>query len=541
MSAAADRDDDVLDELPPIGSLDEDEEVGFDDPSLESDVEPIDLDEGEGPGLDDAPAGPEELDLAELLGEAAAEDEGERWTEGAEAAGDLLGDDGIRGEGEDVEYGWTDDTEAPGVHGWDENVIDDLGDESILGDAGEEGVDEDLALGGDGDEVELPPLEAGGEHGDELAEDIEFEAEARIDGADLSFEEEEARMSGAALPETLPPSQLAVGYLGPDDEALADVTVAGEILFAAGEKLYRRVGERVEALEATGIEGQELTSVGFDPRDPRRIAVGTRLGGAFLSRDGGESFEAINGWLHAEDESRLSVAFFVTAEPHAEGIRLWGRTRAGALYRSEDFGETWSSPLLPAPVAALAVGQRGGVVAVCLPRNGRAQVAVSKDGGYCWTMREVPGLEGTSTIPDADHHVAAMDDVIVVVREGDAEGPFLSRDGGASWERCARLPSAGPVALVEEGERPVLYAALFFDGADRGVVVREPLDAPEHAARVLDVRGERDRRRIEARGDPEGDNRVLALHAQARGACTVLYAATGAGLFRVEVRAAGRC
>jgi len=38
------------------------------------------------------------------------------------------------------------------------------------------------------------------------------------------------------------------------------------------------------------------------------------------------------------------------------------------------------------------------------------------------------------------------------------------------------------------------------------------------------------------RGDAEGDNRVLALTAVVEGPRTRLYAATGAGLFRVEVK-----
>ncbi len=532
MSVPDRRDDDAIDELPPMGSLDDEEELGVDDATLGAD-EDVDLTGAEDVGLDDAAAGAEVFDVLELLG-AATGDEDERWTAETEAAGELVEDDGLADPGEEVEHGWTADSEAAGIEGWDEDVVDRLDEGSILGDdAGEEGVDEVFAVRGGEDDFELPPLDEG-EEGDAPADDIDLQEEAEIEGVELSYEEE-ARMSGATLPGPLEPARLDVSYLGPDDDALAAVACAGPALYAGGEALYLQVGARLEPAVAEGLEGQDLTSLALDPRDPRRLVVGTRLGGAFRSTDGGASFHEVNAWLHHQDASRLSVAFFVRAEPHDTGVRLWGRTRAGALYRSDDLGDSWSSPLLPAPVLGLAVAPGEGTVALCVPRAGAARIAVSPDGGHRWTMREVEGLEGAPHIPDADHHVAALGEAIVVVREGEAEGPFLSRDGGVRWERLGRLPAAGPVALAREGGRTVLYAALFFDGADRGVVVREPVDAPGEAALLLDVRAERDARRIEGRGDPEGDNRVLALEASAGGGRTHLDVATGAGLFRVDV------
>lgn len=533
------RDDDLLDELPPMGSLDDDEEVGVDDVVLDTDVD-IGNEGSESVGLDDSTAGAEVIDIAELFGTLPGQDdeseEGERWTEGTEDAGDLVTTDGLEVDEDESEYGWTAENEAPSIDGWDEDLIDEPDEPSMLApDAGEEGVDEDFSVLGDADDVELPPLAGATEDGDQLSDDIDLQEEAEIEGADLTFEEE-TRLSGAALPEPLPPSRVGVAYLGPDDDALAAVALAETTVFAGGEHLYRTAAEaRLEILDGYGLEGQDVTSIVADPMDPARIVVGTRLGGSFRSTDGGDSFVEVNGWLHAQDPSRLSVAFFVAAEAHAHGVRLWGRTRGGALYRSDDFGDTWSSPLLTAPVAALGVARTGGVLALCVPKSGRARVAVSADGGHRWTMREVEGLEGESPIPDADHHAAAFADVLVVVREGEPEGPFLSRDAGASWERLGKLPSAGPVAIVEEAGRPVLYAALFFDGADRGVVVRAPLDTPEQAGLVLDVRRERDERRIDGRGDPEGDNRILAIAARPDGRRTQLHVATGAGLFRVEV------
>ena len=525
-------DDDALDELPPLGgSLDEDEPVGVDD-AADVAMEVDTGGEDEDIGLDDSTAGAEVYDIAELLGEQTdrGDDEDERWTEGTEAAGELVADDGLRAE-EGEEYGWVEDTEAPGIEGWDEELIDEPDEPSMLApDAGEEGVDEDFSVRGDEDDVDLPPIAVGAE-GDELADDLDLAEEAEIEGVELSYEEE-ARLSGAALPEAMPPAQIAIAHYGPADDALAAVALAGDSLFAGGEQLYARAGTELVALDSDGLGGHDITSIVIDPTTPTRMVVGTRLGGAFRSTDGGRTFAPVNGWLHGDPE-RLSVAFFVTGEPSGSGARLWGRTRAGVLYRSDDFGDSWSSPLLPAPVAALGAAE-GAVVALCVPRVGGARVAISTDGGHAWTVREVPGLAGAA-LGEAEHHVAVLGETIVVVRESEAEGPFVSRDAGARWSRLGQLPSAGPVALVEEQGRVAVYGALFFDGADRGVVVRHDLDEGRSAL-ALDVRRERDERRIEGRGDPEGDNRVLALSVLPRGIRTQVYAATGAGLFRLELK-----
>src|SRR5690606_35066561 len=101
--------------------------------------------------------------------------------------------------------------------------------------------------------------------------------------------------------------------------------------------------------------------------------VGTPRGGAG-SVDGGATFSDANEWARARGEA--PGAFTLRWE---SGPRLWGASAAGALFRSEDGGASWSGPLLLKPVAALVVG--GGVVALCASRNVPPQLARSEDGG----------------------------------------------------------------------------------------------------------------------------------------------------------------
>jgi len=524
-------DDDLLDGLPAFeGSLDEDEPVG-----IEEDVDPrlSTLEGGEDVGLDDSEAGMD-FDPVQLLDIGA---ESETWTVGNEDAGDEIGTDGLDASGE--EYGWTEGTEASPLEDWADDL--DLGaNEKVLSDdTGEEGVEDEVRLGGSGadDDVDLPPLvDLGGDDDgmEALSDDLDLAGDALIDGDELSYEEE-ARLSGAMLPPSLEVARLEIKHLGPGRGMIYDIAPIDGGFLAVGEELFRVSGDSVTPIASTGFGDIRATSVAAGDASGQEIAIGTRLSGVLTSSDGGASFAPHNGWRH--DRRDPEVAFFVTSERHADGYRLWGRTRSGALFRSEDFGKTWSSPLLLAPVAALANDPEGGFLALSVPASGPAQTARTDDGGHGWTMRSVPGLS-RSADSEAEYHIAARGPHLVVASDGSPRGPQLSTDDGQSWTEIPTLPAPGVAALVAEGDARVLYAALFFAGADRGVVIRHATrkGGAVEDAQVLDVRAERDAREIESPGDAEGDNRVFAIDARVEAGYTVLMVATGAGLFRVRIR-----
>jgi hypothetical protein len=328
---------------------------------------------------------------------------------------------------------------------------------------------------------------------------------------------------------------VVVEHLGPMDEAVVAVDAHGRHgeTVAVGDALYEVRGVGLEQRPGIGLEGHELTSVVVGSAGlALSWVVGTRIGGPFRSNDGGRTFAPVAGFPQERVGQTLSVAFRVVGERGPGGAVVWGRTESGVLRRSDDLGATWSAPVLAEPVAALSVLPTGGVVAVCARRD-RARVALSRDGGRAWAMREVPELR-PGTVGDHPMYVAALDDVIAVTREGESGGPWLSIDGGDSWKRLPELACAGPLLLRTErtSSSPVLYAALFFDGADRGVVVRYDSSAAR-AELVLDVAEERRAREIAPRGDPEGDSRVLALANDS--SRDGLWVATGAGLFRVAL------
>jgi hypothetical protein len=523
--ARPNAEDDLLPGLPPLEGGDEPS------PELELDDElDAETEDGEEVGLD-ADTG---LDGSE---DEAIEDgdEDEPWTVGSEESNDL--DDGDEDFGPEDAATWTAaDEAAPLADDDDDDLTEEDGEPAAVADRGEEGLDDDepVATGTD-DDSDLPAIEPlASLNSDEGSDELEVSDAGDLDGLDLA-DEHERRLEGTSLPRHPDDGSLAVSYLGPEDDSLACVARAGDHIVAGGfEGLYRAGDSELVPLDAEGLSGEGTTSIVIDAGDPQRIAVGTRLGGVMVSGDGGSTFDTANDWRRREGGTE--VALYVAIEPCASGSRLWARTRSGALYRSEDFGATWAGPLLLGPARALAVDAAGGGVVVLTGGRGAAQIARSTDGGARWLMRDAPSSAasgGAGRAAGDEPALAAHGDVLVVAHEGDAEGPHISHDGGVSWARLGELAGAGVVALGREVGGVALYAGLFFAGADRGVLVRRGADGV--SAVLLDVAAERDARSIEALGDAEGDNRVLALDVRVGRVGTTVLAATGAGLFRLAL------
>ncbi len=503
-----DDDEDLLEDLPDLGGLGDDEPL--DDAQLGLDDEATG--EREEVGLDDSTGLDDDASLYAL--ELPPED---RVTDEEDV--DAIPVEGLDG---DDEYGWA-DTGKSEDEPFDASEVD-IAELTPIGgeDRGEEGVDDAIELGGpSGDEVpHLPPMRGVPDDEDEEAEDLALGEDALIEEAVLSYDEERRQM-GATLPPRLEAPACVVEHLGP--HAAVHAFTLGATSLACGAGMYRVEADRAVPIDAVGIDGLDLISVAVDPRDPGRIVVGTRLAGALRSIDG-RTFAPANAW--AVEGREVAQSFVVRHE--REG-RVWGRTSGGALFRSDDFGASWTGPLILKPVVALATPEDGGVVALCAGRDAPAQIARSDDGGQRWAAVDGPSI-GTS----GELFLAAFRGSLAVSADEDPGGPWLSNDRGKSWTRIPGLPPTGPMALAWEPGGLTLYAAHFFDGDDRGVVVRHRPGGSESAV-VLDVAREASERSIAASGDPEGDHRVYALEARREGDRTVLHVGTGAGLFRVRI------
>lgn len=466
MNATPDEDD-LLPELP-----DDDVTLGDDLPPADDELGlegEIDLPPDENGGLDDA---------------AGLDDEPSGYLLDLPPDDDVTDEDGVdaipvEGLDGDDEYGWTDDPRSAKEDDSDWEGTLDLPELTPLtrDDGGEEGVEDLVQLGGNGDEVpHLGPLHADEEDDDELF----FDDDARL----RAFEE-----GPLAFGIALEPPACRVEPLGGGSMLSVSGGLAGgrDGLFAARARL-----ERVSSIAP-------VLSLAVDPSDAHRVVVGTPEG-ALRSIDGGATFAPANGWAEGRDAAQ---PFFVACESAA---RLWGRTAGGALFRSDDFGASWTGPLLLKPVVALtATGECA--VALCAGRNVAPQIARSEDGGQRWTASDGPPLA-----PGAVFLAVARD--FVAVTSG--AGPFLSADRGRSWTRIPGLPETGAIALAMEPGGLAVYAAHATEG---GVLVARHRPGGGEPALLLQLDGEE----------------VRALTAERAGERTVLHVASSEGLYRATV------
>lgn len=480
-------DDDVLPNLPPL-----DGDAADSPPSIEdADSGGDDGDESIGLDVSVADGLLDDADLFEL-----EKGEGESWLRHDEASVDT-GNDEDDLEADGGEDGWSAFADTDDESDDEDEEFGDEGSSSFV-DRGEEGVEEEHAVQGDDDASDLAPMDLNAATGNEAADDLDLREAQELETATLSFEEER-RWMGASLPPSWPAERISVRYLGVDDSTRPHVP------------------------------GQDVTSFDTDPSDPKRIAVGTRLGGAYVSRDGGSSFERANAWSRS-DEANVPVAFHVAVEARPLGTRLWGRSERGGLYRSEDFGRTWVGPLLLQPVMALAVDPLGGVVIVSVPKQGPAQLGRFVDNR--WLMRNV--ARPPTFRDDLFVDVAAFGQCVAIAYDSDPAGTYVSRDGGETFASVDSLPSPTCVAFAEELDGISLYAALFFAGADRGVIVRRAADGTESL--IFDVASAGYAHDAAATNEGESDRRIYGLRISRFGEETHLRVLTGVGVFLVVVK-----
>src|SRR5947209_18819399 len=111
-----------------------------------------------------------------------------------------------------------------------------------------------------------------------------------------------------------------------------------------GEKGYAVTGDGVARFELGGgasdtrLEGSGARCVAVDPRDPRRVYVGTMDDGLFVSDDAGASWRRAGPGL--VDQRVLSVAAFPSHQEADVSVGYAG-TEPRNLFRSEDGRRSW--------------------------------------------------------------------------------------------------------------------------------------------------------------------------------------------------------
>jgi photosystem II stability/assembly factor-like uncharacterized protein len=201
-----------------------------------------------------------------------------------------------------------------------------------------------------------------------------------------------------------------------------------------GEGLWRSVdgGQSWERLRKGLLSECEVRSLAIDPRDDRRIHVGTNEG-VFISTDGGQSFASCGGELAERVIWSLAIS-------HDQSATLLAGARPAAVYRSDDRGASWRRLPVPVDEAAANPALRYNRVTWVGFDPGRANqlwvgveiggIFTSEDGGQSFEARsqglsslDIHGLAIVSTAEGARTLVASTDNDV-----------HLSFDDGRSWQ-----------------------------------------------------------------------------------------------------------
>jgi photosystem II stability/assembly factor-like uncharacterized protein len=167
-----------------------------------------------------------------------------------------------------------------------------------------------------------------------------------------------------------------------------------------------------------------------DHRNPRRLYVGTGRGGVLCSEDGGERWRPLNNGLYYQEVSSLAQ--------HPVTGELYAGTRPAAIFRSSDYGASWSNlegmlaleesidwtwPHPPHYPHVKDIGLSRTEPKIILGAIEEGWLVRSTDGGKSWDNLKA-GTEFDS------HTVKVMPDNPKVLISTSGQGAYRSEDGG---------------------------------------------------------------------------------------------------------------
>ena len=187
-----------------------------------------------------------------------------------------------------------------------------------------------------------------------------------------------------------------------------------------------------------------VTQIVFDPDEPQRVHAGVEIDGAWVSGDGGRTWERVKAGLETDDIHGYCAP---------AGGPLFATTNAG-LHVSRDHGASWTFTKIDSPwqyTRSIVERPDSEGRRVLLMTNGNGPPGTggklfrSRDRGAAWEEVALPGKVESSLYFLAAHPA----DASLLFAAATLGQLWRSRDGGESWTALpARLPEIRALAWV---------------------------------------------------------------------------------------------
>jgi photosystem II stability/assembly factor-like uncharacterized protein len=201
------------------------------------------------------------------------------------------------------------------------------------------------------------------------------------------------------------------------------------------------------ALVESPMDGMQIWSTAWHPRDPRVIYGGTKQPGVYRSLDGGHKWEKLPVPMADKCFAGAPKVTNIVADPHDPSTIFVG-VEIDGVFRSRDGGESWTrlpplgDKMLNQDVHGLALGSGSKPKLHVTTPDG---IWTSTDDGESWSLHGFPRFAERDTISYCRGVTTKPDDPdVIFVGNGDfipGKRGAIQRttDGGKSWSAC-KLP-----------------------------------------------------------------------------------------------------
>lgn len=251
----------------------------------------------------------------------------------------------------------------------------------------------------------------------------------------------------------------------------------------------------------TTIASANILSLVFESGNARRLTLGTRENGIFVSDDGGEAWRKLDfppiktyglvsdwsrperlyatgewqgrGKIYRSDdrgmkweelyaEPNTGTVITALAQSPRNPLTLYAGTSAGVIIRTTDGGLTWQNlEAVSGPALSFVFDSSGEAFYILTSGKG---IARSKDGGA--TFESIPGKSRGSVTKSLPEITALAIDSLRsgTLYAGTKDGLFRSSDFGDAWEEIPVIESAKQfpirsVAVNPENSREIIFNA----------------------------------------------------------------------------------